>query len=244
MGAFFNVTLPIGGRIALPSSINTAISVVKNTSLMYVIGYPELTTTALNISNLQFYQGGQYKVEVRGHSNSMSAGGTNISALAMLTVLPSPVRPELRTGPGYGGLDAQGFHFTLLGPTGVVYRLQTSSNLSNWAALALVQEIRANHPFIPVILMTAFGSEEIAIQALQRGAASYVPKGNLVRDLAETIENVLAVAKVDQNQQRLLECLTHSESQFLLDNDPSLIPPLIGYLQNNLARMRLCDDGT
>jgi His/Glu/Gln/Arg/opine family amino acid ABC transporter permease subunit len=52
LGAFLNVTLPIGGRIALPSSINTAISVVKNTSLMYVIGYMELTTTALNISNL------------------------------------------------------------------------------------------------------------------------------------------------------------------------------------------------
>jgi polar amino acid transport system permease protein len=47
---FLNVTLPIGGRIALPSSINTYISVVKNTSLMYVIGYPELTTTAQNIS--------------------------------------------------------------------------------------------------------------------------------------------------------------------------------------------------
>jgi ABC-type amino acid transport system permease subunit len=46
------VTLPIGGRIALPSSINTYISVLKNTSLMYVIGYPELTTTAINIANL------------------------------------------------------------------------------------------------------------------------------------------------------------------------------------------------
>jgi polar amino acid transport system permease protein len=49
---FLNVTLPIGGRIALPSSINTYVSVLKNTSLMYVIGYAELTTTALNISNL------------------------------------------------------------------------------------------------------------------------------------------------------------------------------------------------
>ena len=46
------MTLPIGGRIALPSSINTYISVLKNTSLMYVIGYGELTTTSLNISNL------------------------------------------------------------------------------------------------------------------------------------------------------------------------------------------------
>jgi len=49
---FLNITLPIGGRIALPSSINTYISVVKNTSLMYGIGYAELATTAINISNL------------------------------------------------------------------------------------------------------------------------------------------------------------------------------------------------
>jgi len=47
---FLYVTLPIGGRIALPSTINTYISVIKNTSLMYVIGYTELTTTAQNIS--------------------------------------------------------------------------------------------------------------------------------------------------------------------------------------------------
>jgi His/Glu/Gln/Arg/opine family amino acid ABC transporter permease subunit len=50
LGTFLNVTLPIGGRISLPASINTYISVVKNTSLMYVIGYTELTTTALNIN--------------------------------------------------------------------------------------------------------------------------------------------------------------------------------------------------
>jgi polar amino acid transport system permease protein len=52
LATFRYVTLPIGGRIALPSSINTYISVFKNTSLMYVIGYAELTTTTLNISNL------------------------------------------------------------------------------------------------------------------------------------------------------------------------------------------------
>ena len=50
LGTFLNVTLPIGGRISLPASINTYISVVKNSSLMYVIGYAELTTTALNIN--------------------------------------------------------------------------------------------------------------------------------------------------------------------------------------------------
>ena len=52
MATFLNVTLPIGGRISLPSSINTYISIVKNTSLMYVIAYPEFTTTALQINAL------------------------------------------------------------------------------------------------------------------------------------------------------------------------------------------------
>jgi His/Glu/Gln/Arg/opine family amino acid ABC transporter permease subunit len=52
LATFVNVTLPIGGRIALPSSINTYISVLKNTSLMYVIAYPEYTTTALQINAL------------------------------------------------------------------------------------------------------------------------------------------------------------------------------------------------
>ena len=52
ISTFLNVTLPIGGRIALPSSINTYISVVKNTSLMYVISYPEFTKSALDIQAL------------------------------------------------------------------------------------------------------------------------------------------------------------------------------------------------
>ncbi len=52
LATFANVTLPIGGRIALAPSINTYISVVKNTSLLYVISYEELTTTALNINAL------------------------------------------------------------------------------------------------------------------------------------------------------------------------------------------------
>jgi CheY-like chemotaxis protein len=108
--------------------------------------------------------------------------------------------------------------------------------------LELVVEVRKSFPLVPIILMTAFGSEEIAIQALQKGAASYVPKRNLATDLAETVENVLGLAVANRNQQRLLECLTQTEEQFLLDNDATLIPPLIGYLQENITRMGLCDE--
>jgi len=54
LGTFFRVTLPIGGRIALPSTINTHISVLKNTSLLLLIGFAELTTTARSISAATF----------------------------------------------------------------------------------------------------------------------------------------------------------------------------------------------
>jgi His/Glu/Gln/Arg/opine family amino acid ABC transporter permease subunit len=54
LGTFFRVSFPIGSRIALPSTINTHISVLKNTSLMTAIGFSELTTTARSISAQNF----------------------------------------------------------------------------------------------------------------------------------------------------------------------------------------------
>jgi polar amino acid transport system permease protein len=54
LATFYRVTLPIGGRVALPSTINTHISVLKNTSLLLAIGFPELTTTARSIAAATF----------------------------------------------------------------------------------------------------------------------------------------------------------------------------------------------
>ena len=51
---FLNVTLPIGGRIAIPASINTYISVLKNTALVTAIGYPELTNVAYSLNAVDF----------------------------------------------------------------------------------------------------------------------------------------------------------------------------------------------
>jgi ABC-type amino acid transport system permease subunit len=54
VATFFRVTLPIGGRISLPSTINTYVSVLKNTSLMTAIGFQELTGTSRSISASNF----------------------------------------------------------------------------------------------------------------------------------------------------------------------------------------------
>ena len=57
----------------------------------------------------------------------------------------------------------------------------TDLHMPEMDGLELVVEVRKSCPLVPIILMTAFGSEEIAIQALQKGAASYVPKRNLAQ---------------------------------------------------------------
>jgi CheY-like chemotaxis protein/anti-sigma regulatory factor (Ser/Thr protein kinase) len=118
-------------------------------------------------------------------------------------------------------------------PEAVVTDLQ----MPGMDGLELVNAVRRRHPLIPVILMTAHGSEGLAVRALRDGAASYVPKQNLAHDLLETVEAVLEAAQADRSQRRLMGCLTCTEARFELENDPALIPPLIGFLKSNLARM-------
>ncbi len=107
--------------------------------------------------------------------------------------------------------------------------------------LELVQAIRIKHPMVPVILMTAHGSEELAMQSLRSGAASYVPKKSLARDLAETLDGVLAGSQVNRREQRILDCLVHHETHYVLENDVAMVAPLVGHLEHQLERMRLCE---
>lgn len=118
----------------------------------------------------------------------------------------------------------------------------TDLQMPEMNGLELVSAVRSRYPLVPVVLMTAQGSEDIAVQALQQGAANYVPKRSLAHDLVETVETVLMMAAAKRGHQRLLECLQRTESHFQLDNDPTLIAPLVGHIRENLVRMHLCDD--
>jgi anti-sigma regulatory factor (Ser/Thr protein kinase) len=108
--------------------------------------------------------------------------------------------------------------------------------------LELVKHIKAKYSVIPVILMTAHGNEETAVKALQIGAASYVPKKNLARDLEQTVRNVMSVAMTKKAELQLLESLTYTEVRFELANDIVAIRPLIQHTQSQLRQMQLFDD--
>ncbi len=117
----------------------------------------------------------------------------------------------------------------------------TDLQMPEMDGLELVEAVRRDHAPLPIILMTAHGSEDIAARALRHGAASYVPKRDLEQDLVPTLERILALTRSDRHHSRALDCLSECESRFTLHNDPALIPPIIAHLEEIVTRLNLCD---
>lgn len=97
--------------------------------------------------------------------------------------------------------------------------------------LELVNTIGDKYPEVPVVLMTAHGSEVVAAQALANGAASFVPKNDLADNLVQTVMHVLVLADSDSRYNKLLNCTRKTDFEFDLENDPAIIEPLIDMVQ-------------
>jgi CheY-like chemotaxis protein len=108
--------------------------------------------------------------------------------------------------------------------------------------LGLVAAVKSEFPLVPVVLMTARGNEEVAVAALREGAAGYVPKRILAHDLVSTVKRILAASREDRSLSRLMHRMVQNQSSFVLHNDPSLIPLLLGYLQQAIRCVRLGDE--
>ena len=117
----------------------------------------------------------------------------------------------------------------------------TDLNMPVMDGLELVTAMREHYPGVPVILITAYGSETLATEALKRGASSYVPKSQLADRLLDTMEEVLALARADRSYEQLINCLTRTEFTFLLENDAALIDPLVDLVQQMVAGMGFAD---
>jgi DNA-binding NarL/FixJ family response regulator len=108
--------------------------------------------------------------------------------------------------------------------------------------LELVTAARIHFSGIPVILITAQGSEELAVEALEQGAASYVPKTQLADKLADTVDEVLAMAHAKRGYEKLVGSIDRTEFDFTLENDPAMFDPLTELFQEFIFGMGLCDE--
>lgn len=117
----------------------------------------------------------------------------------------------------------------------------TDLRMPRMDGLALVEKVREKYSQVPIVLMTASGNERAAIEALKAGAADFVPKQSLAHDLAPVLDRVLSIRQAEHRRFRVLAGMTRRSSQFILENDPSLVPPLVDMFREDLLEVGLCD---
>lgn len=118
----------------------------------------------------------------------------------------------------------------------------TDLKMPGMDGLELLQSIKEDYPMIPVVLMTAQGSEEIAANAMKAGATSYVPKRRLAEDLARTVKRIIAATQDTMTPPQLMHRLEYSNSEFTLSNDPVQIASVVVHLQCMLRCLPLGDE--
>lgn len=118
----------------------------------------------------------------------------------------------------------------------------TDLQMPQMNGLELVQRLRERHARIPVVLTTGYGNERIAVQALQAGAASYVPKRDIHRELVRTVHRVIAAAEEGRRQRAVLHSIQQSEILFCLENDAARFSPVVRFMQDHFSAMNLGDE--
>ncbi|MEG6521752.1 hybrid sensor histidine kinase/response regulator [Desulfotomaculum sp. 1211_IL3151] len=113
-------------------------------------------------------------------------------------------------------LESAGFEVFCALNTTLAYSIIVQNNpdlilldvmLSSENGLNILSDIKKGFPNTMVIVMTAFGSEEIAAQALKLGAADYLKKPVKYRELARVIEKTLRKREEILNQEEKVKTL-------------------------------------
>ena len=88
-------------------------------------------------------------------------------------------------------------------------------NILGFEGLQVLEAAHAKDPHLPVVIVTGTGSEEIAVEALKRGAADYVIKSTShIQRLPQTIHHALEKSKLEKERQQAIEALRESEERF------------------------------
>lgn len=119
----------------------------------------------------------------------------------------------------------------------------TDLKMPEMNGLELVGAIKSISPSIPVILTTSQGSEEIAANALRKGASSYVPKRELTSTLAEVVRQVLSVNDAARSVREVAKFATESSITLSLETQDLLVPKVIARLELPMMELDLFDEG-
>ncbi len=88
-------------------------------------------------------------------------------------------------------------------------------NILGIEGLEVIDAVRAKHPSVPVLIVTGTGSEEVAVEAMRRGAADYVIKTpEHIGRLPHTIQAAIEKKRLQDEHTRMVQALRTSEERY------------------------------
>ena len=118
----------------------------------------------------------------------------------------------------------------------------TDMKMPELDGLGLVDHIRREHPSIPVVLMTGYGTGDTAVKALKTGAASYIPKSKLKDSVTETVASVLRTRDAVASMNKDWNFLSYRESHYVVGYEEHARSAIINRFEAELGEMNFCDE--
>jgi len=119
--------------------------------------------------------------------------------------------------------------------------LVTDLHMPEMNGLELVEHVRSQHSEVPVVLLTADTSNEVSMQALKRGAASYIPKAEMGQSLIPSIAELMDLLEARQEKAEVMTALVAAESTYVFPNDHKLAGRVIAQLEEQLRTLEYED---
>jgi two-component system response regulator AtoC len=97
-------------------------------------------------------------------------------------------------------------------------------HMPGMSGLDVTREVRTAYPALPVVVMTAFGSIETAIEAIREGAFDYIAKPMNLEELKHTVSRALAqYALRDQSEETGEKSETREELGTIIGRSPAMV---------------------
>ncbi|MEL7337535.1 MAG: response regulator, partial [Planctomycetota bacterium] len=113
----------------------------------------------------------------------------------------------------------------------------TDLQMPNCDGLGLIHQMLTDCPMVPSILVTAFGNEALAAEALGSGATTYIAKEHVDVLLADTARRLLAFAQANRESLEIKGTLGLGRHDFLTDCSIERLVPLVSLVVRLLGAM-------